>query len=271
MATRSRRSRSEPRRVDETEAARRAAALLDPAPVAGVPGPGRWLVAEFEPVSLFSLKTSSATSSVGQTLVVPTPYAIKMALVDAGFRANLSKEDCAALLKTLAKVELRIAPASSILVTHTIVRVRQQSRNAERQSPYISAVAYREVAHMDGSMRWAFDLAGGDDSFAQRLVCLLPHVNYIGKRGSFVRFVRCCRVADLGAEFTQPVERQGGWTPPEHAHIVQLDDFGPDADLEILSSFTPNKPKRDRHRRFVETIVPVGIVNIGPGFRQYSR
>jgi hypothetical protein len=265
------RSRSKPEGSDETRIAQRAAELENSDPVGGVPGPGRWLVAEFEPVSLFSLKVSSATSSVGRTLVIPTPYAIKMALIDAGFRAGLADEDCDTLLRALSRVEVRIAPSRSVVVTHTFVKVRQESRDSDPLRPYNSTIAYREVAYLNGSSHWAFDLASEDDTFAERLVRLLPHVCYIGKRGSFVRFLRRYRATALGLEFTQPVARQGRWSPPRRAHIVPLDDFGPDADLETLSSFTQKRPKRDRHRRFIETIVPVGIVNTGPGFTEYSR
>jgi hypothetical protein len=262
---------AKPQGSDEARIAQRAAELESSAAVGGVPGPGRWLVGEFQPVSLFSLKISSATSSVGRTLVIPTPYAIKMALVDAGFRSGLADEDCDALLRALSRVEVRIAPPRSVVVTHTFVKVRQESRDSDPLRRYNSTIAYREVAYLGGSSHWAFDLAAADDIFAKRLVGLFPHICYIGKRGSFVRFLRCYRTVALGLEFTQPVVRQGQWSPPSRAHIVPLDDFGPDADLETLSSFTQKKPRRDRHRRFVETIVPVGIVNTGPGFTEYMR
>src|SRR5579875_325917 len=104
------RTKAKPQGSDEARIAQRAAELESSAAVGGVPGPGRWLIGEFEPVSLFSLKISSATSSVGLTLAIPTPYAIKMALVDAGFRAGLTDEDCAAMLRVLSRVEVRIAP-----------------------------------------------------------------------------------------------------------------------------------------------------------------
>jgi len=239
--------------------------------ISGVPGPGRWLVAEFAPTAPFSLKVSSATSSVARTLVIPTPYSIKMALVDAAFRAGFSDTQCAETFRSLTKVEVRVAPAPQAVVTHTFVKVRQESRDADPLRPYTSTIAYREIAHLSPSTAWCFDLATVEHALAARLPELLAHIYYIGKRGSFVRFVRLYRSTELGPEYTQPVVRTGTWSPPTRAHIVSLDDFGPDADLETLSSFTDKRPKRDRHRRFVETIVPIGIVNTGPGFTHYSR
>ena len=44
-----------------------------------------WIVARYLPVAPFSLKPAAATSS-GQTLLVPTPYAMKMALLDVAIR-----------------------------------------------------------------------------------------------------------------------------------------------------------------------------------------
>ena len=40
-----------------------------------------WLTVTYQPVSLFSLKRSDATSMAARSNLVPTPYAIKMALL----------------------------------------------------------------------------------------------------------------------------------------------------------------------------------------------
>jgi len=245
-------------------------------PDEGSPGairePEAWLVAEYEPTALFSLKASFATSSVGKTLVVATPYAVKMAFVDAAFRAKLSDADCADLVRALANVDVRIAPPEAAVVTHTFVKVRQESREGDPLRPYIPSIAYREVVHQRGPWRWAFGVGSGADGLSGRLELLAPFVTYIGKRGSFVQFRRLVRVTSLGPEFTQPVQNQAAWTlPPRGVHIVTLDDFGPEADMETLSSFTAKTPTRDRHRRFIETIVPIGLVNTGPGFSEYRR
>lgn len=246
------------------------ARLQSPEPVAGVPGPGRWLVVDYQPTALFSLKVSLATSSVGKTLVIPTPYSIKMAFVDAAFRAGLSDEDCAHLLTSLVNVDIRVAPSRRTVVTHTFVKVRQEPHGGSRPNlPYIPNIAYREVAYCHDVWRLAIDLASGDDALAQWLVRLAPHVSYFGKRGSFVQFTGIQRLSELDLSFTQPTDRDT-WQLPARHHVVPLDDFGPEASLEILSSYSEKRASRDRHRRFVHTVVPVGVTNTGPGFSEYS-
>src|SRR5579871_3074961 len=47
-----------------------------------------WIVAQYLPVAPFSLKPAAATSSGGKTLLAPTPYAIKMALLDIAIRVQ---------------------------------------------------------------------------------------------------------------------------------------------------------------------------------------
>src|SRR5262249_29692586 len=192
-----------------------------------------------------------------------------MAFVDAAFRAGLPDQDCADFFRSLVDVAVRIAPPEVACVTHTFLKVRQEPKQTDPLRPYIDSIAYREFVHHHGTWRWAFDLAAGDSTLAERIVRIAPHVAYIGKRGSFIQFVGLSRQMDLGLEFAQPIQNQQTWTPPPRAHIAPLDDFGPDANLETLSSFTTKRPSQARHRRFVDTIVPLGLVNTGPGFSEY--
>lgn len=230
---------------------------------------GRWLVARFLPCSLFALKVSTATSSVGRTLVVPTPYAIKMALVDAAFAAGLPDAACGELLRSLVGVDVRIAPPSRAVVSHTFLKVRQEPKKPDPEHPYISSVAYREFVFHQGEWHWAFDLANRPTDLAAMLSRVLPYVRYIGKRGSFIQFVGLERLEDLDQTYTQPMDGNSLRVPPR-AHIAPLDDFGPDADLETLSSYSSKTAKAERHRVFVNTLVPLGIVSTGPGFSEYG-
>lgn len=231
-----------------------------------------WLVLEYVPVGLFSLKGSMATSSVGKSLLVPTPYAIKMAIVNAAFRAGFEKKRCASLVEDLSRVDVRIAPPVQAVVTHTFIRIRQESRGKDPLRPYTSNIAYREMVHHRGVWKWAFRYEGQSD-LMQEILKLGALVNYVGKRGSFIQFAGWWVTNELGPGFTQPLDTCTDWVVTTRCHIAQLDDFGPEASLDILSSYPSEKPKRvhvGKHRMFVETIVPVGVVNSGPGFTEYK-
>ncbi len=231
--------------------------------------PSHWLVARFLPCSLFALKVSTATSSVGRTLLVPTPYAIKMALVEAAFTAGLPRDECDGLLRGLSRVEVRIAPPTRAVVSHTFLKIRQEPKNADADHPYISSVAYREFVFHQGEWRWAFALGDHPLHLQQRIAQLLPYVRYVGKRGSFVQFLGTEWTDTADTTYTQPVGG-GAIRMPTRAHVVPLDDLGPDADLDTLSPYSPKRAAANRHRVYVNTLVPLGVVSAGPGFTEYQ-
>src|SRR4029077_5505681 len=78
-----------------------------------------WLVFQYAPISLFSLKSSRATSTAGKTLLTPTPYAVKMAFVDAALRLGLAP-DPESLVRRLAGIAVRIGVPEHACVTGTI-------------------------------------------------------------------------------------------------------------------------------------------------------
>lgn len=253
------------------------AELATVAPIGGVAGPGRWLVLRYWPTALFSLKASMATSSVGKSLLVPTAYAVKMALVDAAFRGGLAEAECGELLEALASVEVRIAPPEAAVVTHTFVKIRQEPKVSNPLRPYLPSIAYREVVYHHGIWRWAFDLAPLGRALSERIVFLAPRISYIGKRGSFIQFDGFERVVDITSEYTlplPPVEASAtatprAWEMPPLWHPAVLDDFGPEASLEVLSTYSPVRPKVGKHRKYVQALVPLGVVSSGPGFTEY--
>ncbi|MGB9587383.1 MAG: hypothetical protein ACPL7O_04315 [Armatimonadota bacterium] len=230
-----------------------------------------WLLLHYQPTTLFSLRSSLATSSVGRSLIIPTPYAIKMAFVDAAFRAHWPDDKCQNLVKELASVEVRIKPGDDSLVSQTIQKIRQEQRKERGgEELYISSVAYREIVFVKGTWIWAFNV-GDNKDLSDKISSLAPVVNYVGKRGSMLQFCYSERIDKLDTRFfSVPMTKCDGVLPCR-VHIATLDDFGPKATFEYLNSFDPSKkPKKDRHRVFVETLIPAGIANSGPGFTHYS-
>jgi hypothetical protein len=115
-----------------------------------------WMVFRYRSTALFSLKSARATSTVGRTLLVPTPYAIKMAFVDAGIRSRLLP-DCEMFVKALKNIEIRIGVPENACVTGTIQRIRQEPKKPSAGQPYISNIALREVVFFSGPLLIGFD------------------------------------------------------------------------------------------------------------------
>src|SRR5215472_4999852 len=114
------------------EIAEDAQPAVRPRPARRETGAPRWLIFRYSPVALFSLKMSRATSTAGKTLLIPTPYAAKMAFVDACLRHNLTG-DPDTLVRSLAKAIVRIGVPQHACVTGTIQSIRQEIRDVERK------------------------------------------------------------------------------------------------------------------------------------------
>ena len=233
--------------------------------------PGHWLVFVYVPAALFSLKASWATSTAGKTLLTPTSYAVKMAFLDAGLRSKLVSGP-ESFVKALAKARLRIGLPQHACVTGTVQRIRQETREqdllqAPELPPYRPNVAFREIVHYQGDLRFAFDCSTCSGHLLQTLIQVAPAINYIGRRGSFIQYLEQVEQSKLDGRFTAPVEEvsESAW-----GHRASLDDFGPRASFDALNSYTATEIKRGVHRMFVDTHVPLGIRNMGAGFTQYA-
>jgi hypothetical protein len=223
-----------------------------------------WLAFHYRPTALFSLKSSRATSTVGKTLVVPTPYAVKMAFLDAGLcTGRLPDPD--GFVRSISGTRVRIGVPEDACVTGTIQKIRQEPKKPTPEQPYISNVALREVVHFRGVLEVAFE----DPEHREVLMDLAAVVNYLGKRGSFVQYEGFEDRPFLDTRFTRGLHEDGDRTVP--CHLATLDDFGPDANFDALNSFSETQMKRGKHRTWLESVVPLGVHNAGPGFVHYKR
>ncbi len=157
-----------------------------------------WLVARYLPVSLFSLKSASATASGGKTLLVPTPFALKMALLDAAIRTRglAEGERVFPLLRDLS-IWLE-APRNLVVIKGfgKIQRLLKDKSNADKASlaqakgqwPMQPTIAYREYVYYRDAFQLAFAMPDGSDVLPE-LSQLLAQVNYLGKRGSFIQLM----------------------------------------------------------------------------------
>jgi hypothetical protein len=204
-----------------------------------------WLIAEYEAASLFSLKLSSATASGGKTLLVPTPYAIKMALLDAACRIR-SVVVAEQMWEQIRDLQIALRPVEQVAVTNLFQKVLKPRRGEvgledPDAGPFQKTIGYREYAQWVGTLGIAF--SASENESTDWLGDLLLNVNYLGKRGGFVQLVPPFQyAAQLPENFAQATVEPKAFAV--NGVLQVLDDCDPS--LTFAKANVYNRASRDK-------------------------
>lgn len=236
-----------------------------------------WLILKYSPVSLFSLRSTMSTSKGGKTLLVPTPYAVKMALIDATFRiATAATGDAPSreMFQLIKARTIRIRPPSECVVQNTFVKIRQEERDAPA-GMYVPTIAYREMVYYRGDLEIAIGVGGLTESQISTIQVAAAHVNYLGKRGSFIQFLQSEVTTALQAGYSLTITNSANGMPLGIYGVSHfLDDFGPELckakdGFERISTFHENAMTLNKHRVLVPTLIPYREVEATRSYTRY--
>ena len=169
-----------------------------------------WLEIIYKPTSLFSLKLSGSTNSAGKSLPCPSPYAVKMALLNAIITYN-SLENAKKQFNLIRDLDLSFSLPKSFVINNCMIRINKIKRNEfsrkEKEKlrsdgfskddikkmeikrrisdPFQSVVAFREYIYLSDSIYIAIDIANMSDVTVQFLQKWFAQINYFGKKGCF--------------------------------------------------------------------------------------
>ncbi len=232
-----------------------------------------WLIAEYEASALFSLKLSSATASGGKTLLVPTPFAVKMALLDAACRVRgltAAREEW----PQIRDLQVAFRPPTRALVTNLFQKVLRPRRNTANPDspdagPFQKTIGYREYAQWVGALGVALGLR--HDEFADALADLLLNINYLGRRGGFVQLLPPVRRVDAPPhDFVVATEPQAAFTVDGTMQI--LDDCGPDVTFDQVSVYTRERVRAGKDRIVHHIVLPnYRLTRSSKSFSLYER
>ena len=188
-----------------------------------------WFVVTYLPTSLFSLRPANATTSGGKTLLTPTPFALKMALLDAAIRVY-GKGFAESWFPAIRDLEIAIQLPYHLMVTKTFVKILRPHKNGAKDSfgtgllsPMGNTIAYREMVQFGSEIKIAFwSKTETDIPFLQ----LFSQIHYLGKRGGFMQFQAVEVVDELELSvFTKLTSSQADHFP-KHGTMQLLDNCG---------------------------------------------
>lgn len=235
-----------------------------------------WVITRYQPVGLFSLRHGEATSTGGKSLLVPTPFAIRTALLDAAIRVRGVAYGPRAF-EAIKALRLALCPPRRAAVTGLFTKVLKPEREEARGRAMQQTIAFREYVHLEGTLALAL---GGEPTSLEEVAPLLAHITYLGKRGSFLQLLappECLQTPDDRppdgfiplVPWDQAGAAAGG--PPAFplGHLQRLDDWGPELTFDRVNVYTSEgiRPGRDRVR--FDVVLPCRLVRAGRGFAVY--
>lgn len=221
-----------------------------------------WTIAQYQPTSFFSLKPNMATSSGGKTLILPTPYAVKTALLDVAIRTKGLKYG-RFLFPEIRPLEIAVSLPRQIVVNNTFNRILRAARSpSSGQWPYQRTIGFREYVQFGGPLSLAFK------ELNEELLPLLAQINYLGKRGGFIQLLDKPKVmSELPDNFT--LLTQGIKSAFPLGMLQMVDDWGIKITFEHLNIYSDKKI--GKHRIFHHIVLPHQPVRSSKSFTLYER
>lgn len=221
-----------------------------------------WLEVEYLPTSLFSFKNINASNTAATSLLLPTPFGVKMGLVSQTIqRYNLAKGE--EVFEFIKPKEIRFKLPKEAVVNKTFGRINDLRNKIGRSKP-----AYREYVYLKGSLKIAIEADGLNEERINLLKELFIRINYFGKKGSFMQFKSFNQLEELPNKYLALMGEEE--TRLNSDSIVQFtEDIPPEATFEEINIYNQdeNLTRKDNKRIF---LVNLEEVLSGEGYQYYK-
>ncbi len=194
---------------------------------------------KYLPTALFSLKGSNSTNSGAKTLFLPSPYCIKMAILNQAITfgnelETLNKKNSTHFqVIRNAKISFCLPPESIFCINNTFVKILKPARDVPGFS---ETVSFREYVHLSQPIEIIF--AVQDELAADYLKKYLYNINYLGKRGCFFQFLEYNdNPPDPNVVLMTAQKGLSGI-------LQKYDDFDEKATFEMVDTFSGKATKR---------------------------
>lgn len=223
-----------------------------------------WRYVDYLPITAFSLRPSNTTANGGKSLICPTPYAIKMGLLDRLLRFD-GEDVGRALFPFIRDLAIFVRVPEAVAVNRTFQKVL---RRGNKDEIWISTIAQREFCFHTGIMTLATPTVDMVD-IDLRLSQLFAEVDYFGRRGGFFQWAGETTTSLLPSPEAGFVNTSREAAPSLAPGFLQrMDDMLPDAEFDDISVFNP---RAKGGRQSYTVIFPYVLHSHGARYTVYHR
>jgi len=232
-----------------------------------------WYVTTYQPVSMISLKTAAATSTGGKSLLLPTPFAFKMALLDMAIQqVGVSRGEL--LWGSIRDAQIAIRGPRHIAVNNTFTKIMKPMKGKPSLDPdtglippMIKTIAFREYVHWAGPVQIGVKLGSDLPGTWAQWLC---RVSYIGKRGGFIQAIDVpVQQERLDADFTVLTNPSDGFAL--NGTLQVMDDCSPELTFAHVDIYSSKNMRVGKDRILRPVVLPYRTVRSSRGYTLYER
>jgi hypothetical protein len=244
-----------------------------------------WLLARYLPVSLFALRPANVTASGGRSLITPTAFAIKMAILSASIQTE-GVVVGESRFSTIRDLQIALALPEEIVLIKSFAKVLRETeykgKSEEKAAwleeqyernryPFGATIAYRELVQFNKPLTMAITTPQG--TIPDWLPDTLLSINYLGRRGSFLQPVSLpTQVESLPSEYI-PITRNSidGDGFPLQGTLLMLDDCGPTMTFAHANIYDSKRITLGKERVLRHVVLPYQLKRSSRGYSLYQR
>lgn len=193
--------------------------------------------ATFRPTTLFSLKDSNSTNSGAKALFLPSPYSIKMAIINQAITCGNIDFNDKKVFEKVRDVKISYFLAGNYCVNNCFIKILKPKRD---DVGFQETVAFREYIYISNDIVIIFEVA--DETHKQIWQNYLHRINYFGKRGCFFQFIE---YSDNPPE-SNVLEFNSKNIAEIGGILQQYDDFDPKATFDNVNNYSSVAAKRSQ-------------------------
>lgn len=210
-----------------------------------------WLEAKYQPCSPFSFKEIGASNVAASSLLFPTPFGVKMALI-ANSISKYNREKGRDVFEIIKCKDITFNLPEYAIKNKTFNSYRTFSKTNNKFGDNVELVkkstkpAFREYVVFYGKMSIAIDINDISEENVNLLKRIFRQIDYFGKRNSFMQFIESNRTKELDEGYLLLLDENDIDFSNDKMPQVQLtEDMHSDLTFEQIDAYSLGNKKEN--------------------------